>query len=179
MAGARQGGCAGQGSAAKEQTYLAQGCWRAPKETSAHECHWTWMWHGHLGRHTCPICSQLHSTTAPAPARAPLIAIVGLATGWKNPAPRTPRASARRPGSGIQAQRLQLARGGARVPARCQRGADVVSWTPRLPSLGGEGLGSLLVSHLRGSFCPPPRVRPSYSVHLDVGDGERLLPDSK
>ena len=120
----------------------------------------------HLGCGTCATCGGSHSATAPAPARPPLIAIVGLAAGWKNPAPQTPRASARRPGSGSQGQGLQLARCGARVPARCQRGADVVSWTPRLPSMGGEGLGRLLASHLRGSFWAPSSIRPSYIMLL-------------
>ena len=85
----------------------------------------TRMTHSHLGGKSCAIAGNLHSTTTPAPARPALIAIVGLAAGWQSPAPQTTRASARRPGSGSQAQRLQLARGSARAPARCQRGADV------------------------------------------------------
>ena len=160
VAGASQGGCAGQGLAAKAPSYLAQGCWRVIKEDRPHVRHWRCMSHSHLGSGSCAICSGFHSATAPVPARAPLIAIIDLAAGWQSPAPHTSRASARRPGSGIQAQRLKLARGGARVPARCQRGADVVSWTPRLPSMGGEGLGRLLASHLTGPFLPTPSVRP-------------------
>ena len=161
VAGARQAGCAGKGLAAKVPSYLGQGRLWACRESPPHVRHWKLMTHGHLGGNSSAISGKLHSTTAPTPAQAPLIAIVGLAAGWQNPASQTPRASARRPGSGIRSQRLQLARVGCGMAARGQRGADVVSWTPRLPSLGGEGLGRLLASHLRGSFWAPSSVRPS------------------
>ena len=114
-----------QGRAGGQPKRIGQGRLKAGKEDPPHTRHRRWLIDIHLGRPSYAIRRPRHSTTAPAPAGAPLIALVRLATGWKNPATQSPRASRRRPGSGIRAQRLQLAHGSARAPARCQRGADV------------------------------------------------------
>ena len=91
--------------------------------------------------------------------------LVRLAVGLKYPASQSPRASGGRPGSGIQAQRLQLARGSARAPARCQRGADVGALDGSAIAEPGCGRALHGSQGERGTckvlFSLPPSVRPS------------------
>ena len=117
------------GRAAGSPTTLAQRRWRVINEEAANARHRSRTTDGHLGRYSCAIRRYLNGKNDPPPAGEVLGAAIRPAASSRNPAAHTSRASARRPGSGIHAHGSQLARGGGRVPARCQRGAAVGHWT--------------------------------------------------
>ena len=110
-------------------TTLGDLTWRVWTEEAANARHRSRTTDGHLGRYSCAIRRYLNGKNDPPPAGEVLGAAVGPAASSRNPAAHTSRASAGRPGSGIHAHGSQLARGGGRVPARCQRGAAVGHWT--------------------------------------------------
>ena len=103
--------------------------WRVCTEEAANARHRSRTTDGHLGWRSDAIWRRIKGPNDPPPAGEVLGAAIRPAASSRNPAAHTSRASARRPGSGIHAHGSQLARGGGRVPARCQRGAAVGHWT--------------------------------------------------